>query len=249
MIQALGRMAVDSAGIALIMDADREVKPGMQLRCSIEMDAPADTNMATDAAMQDSPVPCLRLYTWNPASITLGTSQKPAILDLDACRHEGIPVVKRFTGGAAVLHKDDLTYAFFWPAAAEPAYKPIDLRRKFQDVFLASFADFGITARPCANARWRMPASAICFHGQAASEITIDGRKVAGNAQRITRRGIFQHGSILFRDHEALFCRLVRGAAASGSMTGINAHAPNATPVKLAERMAHHVARVFALDT
>ena len=116
------------------------------------------------------------------------------------------------------------------------------------DVFLAAFADMGVRAEESLNPKWQMPASAICFHGQAANEILIGGRKVAGNAQRVTRAGIFQHGSILLRNNEALFCELVPGAEAEGSMTGLLEHAPDVTPERLARAVVHHVARVFDLD-
>jgi len=219
----------------------------MRLDCTIEMGAPAGENMARDRAMLQARRPCLRLYTWQPPAITLGCSQAPDILDEDACAREGLAIVPRFTGGAAVLHKDDLTYAFFWPAGVQPALRAVDLRVRFREVFLAAFAELGVQASACDDARWRMPESAICFHGRAAHEILVAGRKVAGNAQRVSRSGVFQHGSIAFRNHEPLFCRLVRGASPSGTMTGLLEHAPDATPDRLAALMARHVARVFDL--
>ncbi|NQU39144.1 MAG: hypothetical protein HQ523_04255 [Lentisphaerae bacterium] len=220
----------------------------MRLEATYTADSPAAENMSRDEAMQDSLTPCLRLYTWVPAAISLGCSQHIDVVDIDACREEGVVVVKRFTGGAAVLHKDDLTYAFFWPMRVPPHYRALDLRERFQDIFLASFAELGVKAEACVNAKWQMPATNICFHGQAANEIAVKGRKVAGNAQRVTRKGVFQHGSIVFRNHEALFCRLVEAARPSNSVTGLCNHARHATPEMLAELMIKHTARVFDLE-
>ena len=210
--------------------------------------SPSRENMGRDEAMQESLRPCLRLYTWAPDAISLGCSQQIDVVDMDACREQGVVVVKRFTGGAAVLHKDDLTYAFFWPARVPPHYRALDLRVRFKEIFLASFAELGVVAEACENARWQMPATNICFHGQAANEIVIGGRKVAGNAQRVTRKGVFQHGSIVFHDHEELFCSLVEAARPSGAVTGLCEHAPDATPARLAELMIKHTARVFDLE-
>jgi lipoate-protein ligase A len=220
----------------------------MHLEATFTPDAPSAENMARDEAMQDSLLPCLRLYSWAPDAISLGCSQQVDILDIDACRENGVMAVKRFTGGAAVLHKDDLTYAFFWPARVPPHYRAIDLRERFKEIFLASFAELGVEARECKNAKWKMPATNICFHGQAANEIVIEGRKVAGNAQRVTRKGVFQHGSIIFHNHEDLFCRLVRNATPSAAVTGLCEHVPDATPEHLAEIMIKHAARVFELE-
>lgn len=220
----------------------------MNLKATFTPDSPAAENMGLDEAMQESVVPCLRLYTWAPDAISLGCSQQCDVLDMEACRANGVMVVKRFTGGAAVLHKDDLTYAFFWPVRVPPRYRAIDLRVRFKEIFLASFAELGVEAQECENARWQMPSSNICFHGQAANEIVIDGKKVAGNAQRVTRRGVFQHGSIVFVNHEKLFCDLVRGAAPTGQITGLRKHARRATPATLAKLMIQHAARVFDLE-
>ena len=220
----------------------------MHLEAIYTPDSPSVENMARDEAMQDSLVPCLRLYTWKPEAISLGCSQQIDVLDIDACREHGIVAVKRFTGGAAVLHKDDLTYAFFWPSRVQTHYSAIDMRERFKEIFLASFAELGIEAQEAENTRWEMPNTNICFHGQAANEIVINEKKVAGNAQRVTRKGIFQHGSIVFVDHEKLFCKLVEAARPSGSVTGLNEHAPDATPEQLAYLMIKHTARVFELE-
>ena len=219
-----------------------------RLDATFTADSPSLENMSRDEAMQESLVPCMRLYTWSPDAISLGCSQEIDILDVDACRQQGVVAVKRFTGGAAVLHKDDLTYALFWPTRVPPHYRAIDLRVCFKEIFLASFRDIGVEAEECENPNWKMPATNICFHGQAANEIVIGGRKVAGNAQRVTRKGVFQHGSIVFRDHEAMFCRLVEAARPSGSVTGLCEHAPDATPEHLAQLMIKHTARVFELE-
>ena len=220
----------------------------MHLEATYTPDSPSTENMARDEAMQESLVPCLRLYTWKPEAISLGCSQQIDLLNMEVCREQGVVAVKRFTGGAAVLHKDDLTYAFFWPARVPPHCRAIDLRMRFKEIFLDSFKELGVGAQEAENAKWRMPSTNICFHGQAANEIVIDGRKVAGNAQRVTRKGVFQHGSIVFVDHEKLFCKLVEAARPSGSVTGLTEHAPDATPEKLAYLMIKHTARVFELE-
>jgi lipoate-protein ligase A len=146
------------------------------------------------------------------------------------------------------LHLHDLTYAFFYPAACEPRLRAIDLRVRFRHAFLEAFAALGVEAEASHGQTWRMPDSAVCFHGQAEHEILIAGRKVAGNAQRVSRRGIFQHGSILFENTEELFCRLVRPARWTGTVTGLREHVPGATPDALAPLLAHTVARAFDLD-
>ncbi|HZK75583.1 MAG TPA: lipoate--protein ligase family protein, partial [Candidatus Kapabacteria bacterium] len=61
----------------------------------------------------------LRLYSWQPAAVSIGYQQRIESIDLDACRANGVDVVRRPTGGRAVLHKNELTYAVI--TRAEPA--------------------------------------------------------------------------------------------------------------------------------
>jgi lipoyl(octanoyl) transferase len=186
--------------------------------------------MAVDHALLDSVKsggsPVLRLYLWQPACLSLGRNQHArGIYDADRLRAAGLDVVRRPTGGLAVLHDCELTYCVLAPApllgGPREAYQTINralvdgLRRLGVP---AGVAGTGSTPDP------RLDAAAPCFHAPAAGEVVAAGRKLVGSAQRCEHRTLLQHGSILMDGSQEEVVRLLRaappaGAAAPGSTT------------------------------
>ena len=169
---------------------------------------PGARNMAIDEAILtaveagQSP-PTLRIYGWSPACISLGHSQDPAReLDLEAVAARGYDIVKRATGGRAVLHIDELTYSVIARADSAPwcATQVLSYRTISQAVAQAlSETGFGVTldrGYPVEKPR-ALRAMTPCFSSTARSEVVIGDRKVVGSAQRRTREAFLQHGSIL----------------------------------------------------
>jgi lipoate-protein ligase A len=171
-----------------------------------------DENMRRDAALLAAAAagaePVLRLFAFAPPGITLGVHQDPAReLDLGRCRADGVPWAVRPTGGRAIFHAREWTYALAapiadreWGGALAPAYE------RASRLVLASLQRLGVpatfAARPSAPGR---PPGAACFASAAAHELVIDGRKVAGSAQRRGAMALLQQGSVLIGgDH----CRL-----------------------------------------
>jgi lipoate-protein ligase A len=158
-----------------------------------------DMEILEEAASGEAP-PALRLYSWSPPALSLGRFQKAAeVADLAACRRLGIDVVRRPTGGRAVLHDRELTYSLvipdnrnLIPAGVVPAYRFISR------ALLDAFAGLGIEAELSPeNKRGAGPAPGSCFDAPSAYELQVSGKKVVGSAQ-VRRKGmILQHGSIL----------------------------------------------------
>jgi len=170
------------------------------------VDAAADGpwNMAVDEtlllACEDRAAPTLRLYGWNPATLSLGSRQEAARShDPEFLRREGIALVRRPTGGRAVLHERERTYAVvgrrdrWFPGGVLDTYRRISLA--LQEAFRA----LGVPAE-IADARARGAHSAgnpLCFASASAHEIVVGRRKLAGSAQLRARETFLQHGSIL----------------------------------------------------
>jgi lipoate-protein ligase A len=165
-------------------------------------------NMAIDEAVLaaveagEAP-PTLRVYGWAPPCISLGHSQDPfRELALDAVAARGYGVVKRATGGRAVLHIDELTYSIIARADSAPwcATQALSYRFISQAVAQAlSAAGFGVAldrGSPVEKPR-ALRAMTPCFSSTARSEVVFGDRKVVGSAQRRTRDAFLQHGSIL----------------------------------------------------
>lgn len=173
--------------------------------------APGAWNMAVDASLLDDVArgapPVLRLYAWSPPCLSFGRNQ-PArgLFDAGLAAARGIDLVRRPTGGLAVLHDAEVTYAVVVRAALfggpRRAYAAINhalvlgLRRL--GVAAAAEAAERVAARAPAlagavSAGVREP----CFRRAAPGEVVAGGRKLVGSAQRCERHTILQHGSVL----------------------------------------------------
>ena len=156
----------------------------------------------------------MRVYGWSPACISLGNSQDPEReLDLEAVAARGWDVVKRATGGRAVLHIEELTYSVIARADAEAwcetqasSYRVISqaLAQALSVEGLGVTLDRGYPVEKPQDLRAMTP----CFSSTARSEVVFGDRKVVGSAQRRTRGAFLQHGSILVsrRHREIVEC-------------------------------------------
>ncbi len=169
-------------------------------------------NMAVDEALMvahargDSP-PTLRFYGWSPPALTLGYFQDPeAVVDFDACRRLGIDVVRRPTGGRAVLHGREATYSLV-AAEDNPA-----VRGTVAESYLRLSRGLvlglgGLGAVVAINGSGTSAAGgAACFDSPSIYELTAGGRKLAGSAQCRKWGCVLQHGALpLSMDTGVLF--------------------------------------------
>jgi lipoate-protein ligase A len=155
-------------------------------------------NMAADRALLDAVRadgrPALRLYTWAGPTLSLGRFQPDTDVDRAACERLGVEVVRRPTGGKALLHGGDLTYAV---ALVEPPGRGTSIDAMYRTIarpLIAALASLGVDA---AVARHEGPGGAVCFATQQGADLRVGERKVCGSAQ-VRRDGlVLQHGSIL----------------------------------------------------
>jgi lipoate-protein ligase A len=166
------------------------------------------TNMAIDEALLsgvergESP-PTVRVYAWDPPTVSTGHSQDLSReLDLASCARMGFGIVRRPTGGRAVLHAGELTYAVAAPSGGPPLGSTIqETYRAIAEALLAGLRALGVDAdlervgtEPSGRGGG---ASAPCFASSGRFEVVVGGRKLVGSAQRRAGRGVLQHGSLL----------------------------------------------------
>ncbi|MFQ5737343.1 MAG: biotin/lipoate A/B protein ligase family protein [Thermodesulfobacteriota bacterium] len=177
-------------------------------RLILDPDLPGALNMAVDEALlraaelESGGGPVLRLYGWVEPAISIGYAQDPAPL-----ASKGIPVVRRITGGRAVLHDNEITYSITAPCAhplfsggITHAYSVIS------GCIIAALGDAGVRAsmsraRTRGDARGR---TAACFHTPSRCEVLVGGRKLVGSSQRRFKNAFLQHGSILYAIDQGL---------------------------------------------
>ena len=145
----------------------------------------------------------LRLYKWNPYCISLGANQAFEDINLSKTKFDQIDVVKRPTGGRAILHSQELTYSVTYPidhdTSAKNIYNEINLAlRKGLINFDARLSEIDLEHfQPDFKEFYKSEISAICFAASAKFELNLHGKKLVGSAQRKLGNVILQHGSIL----------------------------------------------------
>jgi lipoyl(octanoyl) transferase len=153
--------------------------------------------MARDEALGElSDRPVLRLYAFRPATLSLGRFQAAAGVDLERARADGLSIVRRPTGGQAVLHDNELTYSVVIVRHHVRDLRKREIYRFVSDVLADGLRALGIDARYTLERSGRV-GNPDCFATTGEYELaTPDGRKIVGSAQATTRRASVQHGSI-----------------------------------------------------
>lgn len=151
-------------------------------------------------------IPVLRLYRWKPYCISLGANQKMDEINVEKASNDNIDVVKRPTGGRAILHSEELTYSVVFPIelnySAKAIYNEINLALKEGLIFynpILSQLELEHNQVDFKNF-YKEDKSAICFAVSSKSEINFNGKKLVGSAQRKIGKVVLQHGSILCGD-------------------------------------------------
>jgi biotin synthase len=181
-------------------------------------------NLAVDEALMEavgrgeSP-PALRFYGWDPPALSLGYFQdRDREVDLRGCAAQGFDCVRRPTGGRAVLHAEEVTYAVVVPEGhSRLAGSVSETYRAISEGLAAGLRQLGVPAEVAPAERRAGERSAACFDAPSFYELVVEGRKLVGSAQ--VRRGgaILQHGSILCRfDPEQLLRCLAVPAGRGG---------------------------------
>jgi lipoate-protein ligase A len=156
----------------------------------------------------------LRLYRWDPPCLSFGRNQRArGRYDLEAARREGIDVVRRPTGGRAVFHHRELTYAVTAPAGSWGGLRASYLR--INRALLRGLESLGAQvgeARRRSGERSPLPSTRACFRDPLPGEITAGGRKLVGSAQWREGGALLQHGSLLLHDDQSVTERLRLGS-------------------------------------
>ncbi len=147
--------------------------------------------------------PVLRIYQWRPYCISLGANQDFSSVDQEKISADGFDIVKRPTGGRAILHAEELTYSVVYPISEEKSPKQI-----YREINLAlknGLMNYDLKlekielehTQPHFPSFYKDAKSTLCFAVSAMNELNYDGKKIAGSAQRKIGNIILQHGSIL----------------------------------------------------
>jgi lipoate-protein ligase A len=186
-------------------------------------------NMAVDEAIlgtagRGQALPTLRLYAWNPPCLSLGYAQPFADVDVERLNARGWDIVRRATGGRAILHTDELTYSVTAPLN-HPLMQGTILEsyQRLAKALVAGVRLLGIPVEMAEDAPATGAAKGpVCFEAPSAYEIVTGGKKLIGSAQARKREGVLQHGTFpltgdLTRITQVLFFPDEQTRAAAGA--------------------------------
>lgn len=169
------------------------------------------TNMATDVALLEharrTGETTLRVYAWSRPTLSLGRHERArGLFAADTLRADGVDVVRRPTGGRALLHHREVTYSVTAPTGTtsqRESYEAINF------LLLDALAALGVAASEARPAQRPLrPEGAACFAEPGAGELVVDGAKLVGSAQLREDGAFLQHGSILLADDQPWIARL-----------------------------------------
>ncbi len=160
-------------------------------------------NMAVDESILEhisrgASLPTLRFYSWQPPCLSLGQAQPFADVDVHRLDKRGWEVVRRPTGGRAILHTDELTYSITAPTD-EPrvAGSILESYNRLAGALLQAVRSLGLPVeiKEDSGVSHQKP-NPVCFEVPSAYEITVHGKKLIGSAQARRKEGVLQHGSL-----------------------------------------------------
>jgi lipoyl(octanoyl) transferase len=164
-------------------------------------------NMAADLYLSEYSIRenklVLRLYGWSTPTVSLGFHQKIGLDQSLRCHQMSLPIVRRPTGGRAVLHNRELTYCLTIPKAnVKFGLNLSDLQKQIGQVFVTAAKAIGLPAELIregygGSKTFKAGGSPLCFDSTSRWEVKLAGSKWIGSAQRYYPEVILQHGSIL----------------------------------------------------
>jgi lipoate-protein ligase A len=166
-----------------------------------------------EAVSRGESLPTLRLYAWEPPCISLGVAQSIDDVDLKRLRTKRWDLVRRSTGGRAILHTDELTYAVIAPIDnPHVAGGVLESYRHLSAGLVASLQHMGMSVEiePEKQLTEDERGNPVCFQAPSAYEITVKQRKLLGSAQVRRRFGILQHGTLPLKGDITRICEVLQ---------------------------------------
>ena len=174
-----------------------------------------DSALFDEVASSSSPRTIVRFYAWSRPTLSLGRNQKiEKAVDMDYCNANGIDVVHRPTGGRAVLHDDELTYAVISNDSSHFGDTIYGNYKTVSEALCRGYNALGVPAMLAPDTRkltgLASGADLPCFMSPSRYELMVEGRKIAGSAQRRVRDTFLQHGSMPITCNREALARATR---------------------------------------
>jgi lipoate-protein ligase A len=191
-------------------------------------------NMAMDEellarAQREKTMPVLRFYGWDPPTVSLGRFQNlETAINTSACEQHGIAIVRRITGGRAVLHHQELSYCIV-ARNDDPLFPPsvLGTYKTIAACLVTGLRSIGIPAETVARTNrhttlvQKHSKNASCFSSASWYELLVHQRKILGSAQRRLSCAFLQHGSLLLDYDPVLEATIIQGCCNNDAVTSL----------------------------
>ena len=196
-----------------------------------------DSDLLDEAIEKQIQEPIFRLYAWQPRCISLGRNQKDDFLEANGVNED---VVRRLTGGRALLHDDEITYSYVGPASIIPNGETISASyRHISGILIDFFKTLGVeldfggkvenSEQSLSNQTKGSMKFDYCMLISTGADVCYQGRKIIGSAQYRKHGYILQHGGILFGYDKNLLEDLFHEEVPNGAITTVKDVLPNMT--------------------
>ncbi len=182
--------------------------------------------------------PIFRLYGWKPACVSLGRNQNDDFLDKEYLKKSGIDVVRRLTGGRALLHDNEITYSYICPVSyLEHGEHIVSSYKEICQIFIKKFKTIGIDIDFGTQKQVRTGFD-YCMLVSTGADLCFKGKKLIGSAQCRKQGYILQHGSILYDYDKELLEKIFREEVTTNEITCIKEISPSITKEDIIELLS-----------
>lgn len=192
-----------------------------------------DSDLLDFAIKNELKEPIFRLYGWKPACVSLGRNQKDDFLDYELLKSKNIDVVRRLTGGRALLHDNEITYSFICPESfLQNGSHIVSSYKEISQILIDKFKKLGInldfgTSKPIKTG------FDYCMLISTGADLCYKEKKLIGSAQCRSHGYILQHGSILYDYDKNLLEEIFKEKVSTDEITSIKEINPKLSKEKI----------------
>lgn len=202
-------------------------------------------NMQIDSDLLDNAIetqrqePIFRLYGWSPACISLGRNQKDGFINNSFLQHNNIDVVRRLTGGRALLHDDEITYSFVCPVTyLKNGENVVESYKEISQLLINAFRQVGIELDFGGEKKYKGHKD-YCMLVSTGADLCYKGKKLIGSAQFRKEGFILQHGSILYDFDKNLLEKIFKEEVDTSSITSVREINPAITKDEIIDLLSY----------
>lgn len=180
-----------------------------------------DSDLLDFAIKNELKEPIFRLYEWEPACVSLGRNQKDDFLDYELLKSKNIDVVRRLTGGRALLHDNEITYSFICPESfLQNGSHIVSSYKEISQILIDKFKKLGIDLDFGASKPIKTGFD-YCMLISTGADLCYKEKKLIGSAQCRSHGYILQHGSILYDYDKKLLEEIFKEKVSTDEITSI----------------------------